>query len=77
MGQVHTLIGGLHLKDATEEECVAIAERLAAFNMSHIWVNHCTGEQAFSILKARLGDVVCWAGGGFVGTLSPLVSKAR
>ncbi|MGE4580622.1 MAG: MBL fold metallo-hydrolase [Desulfuromonadales bacterium] len=74
-GQIHTVIGGLHLKDATAEECEELAERLTAFNLSNLWVNHCTGELAFDILKARLGSMVAWAGSGFTGRLPALKSS--
>jgi len=76
-GQVHTLIGGLHLKDASPEECEELAERLAAFQLSNLWVNHCTGEQAFDILRSRLGTMVRWAGSGFTGNLPALKSSLR
>lgn len=73
-GRVHTLIGGLHLKDASPGECEELAERLTVFQLSNLWVNHCTGEQAFDILKSRLGPRVLWAGSGFVGKLPALNS---
>lgn len=76
-GQVHTLLGGLHLKDATPSECEELAERLAAFHLSNLWVNHCTGEEAFDTLKSRLGPMVCWAGSGFSGKLPALKPTPR
>ncbi len=63
--RIHALIGGLHLKDCSDSEVLALAKALRPFSISHLWVNHCTGEGAFVLLRSELGDAVEWAGGGF------------
>jgi len=49
-------IGGLHLFRMSEQEVNAIADKLAACKIEHIYTGHCTGQKAFDILQTRFGD---------------------
>ena len=53
---VYAYIGGLHLFKRSDEEVHALGKEIAATGIQHIFTGHCTGEQAFGILKAELGD---------------------
>ncbi len=70
------IIGGLHLGDAPDEDCQKAAELFESAGIKHVWVNHCTGDQAFEILKKHLGDKVEWAYSGFSVEL-PELNKQR
>lgn len=67
---VYALIGGLHLGASPHGEILRTAEQLR--DIGHFWVNHCTGSEAFGVLKSALGPQVEWAGAGFEATLPPL-----
>lgn len=61
--RVSTLIGGFHLIDGfpnqyeTENEINEIAEQLATtYPDVHFYTGHCTGENAYHLLKNRLDD---------------------
>ncbi|HKK01773.1 MAG TPA: MBL fold metallo-hydrolase [Desulfuromonadales bacterium] len=71
---VYAVIGGLHLKDASPGYCRELAETLRPMAISHLWVNHCTGRDAFEVLREELGKAVEWAGSGF---RCPLPSLGR
>jgi 7,8-dihydropterin-6-yl-methyl-4-(beta-D-ribofuranosyl)aminobenzene 5'-phosphate synthase len=62
---IYAVVGGLHLYGLEKDQVKKIAERLKDYNIQHLWVNHCTGEKAFEILKEELDIDVKWAGGGF------------
>ena len=49
-------LGGLHQFKAAPAQVKALAERLAAMETGHIYTGHCTGDEAFRILKEVLGD---------------------
>ena len=50
--------GGLHLFRLGAAEVNDIAARLSAAGIGCIYTGHCTGDEAFEILKSRLGDRV-------------------
>ena len=55
MWPVHTVVGGFHLLDGqeTEEELTILAQRLKAnYPKTQFYTSHCTGDKAFTILKA-------------------------
>jgi 7,8-dihydropterin-6-yl-methyl-4-(beta-D-ribofuranosyl)aminobenzene 5'-phosphate synthase len=51
-------VGGLHLYKSSEAEVRALAERIRETGIRKIITGHCTGEEAFVILKEELGDVI-------------------
>ena len=53
---VYAYVGGFHLYKRTPEEVEAFAERLENCGVERILTGHCTGDEAFAILKARLGE---------------------
>ena len=53
--KVYAYVGGFHLYKKTAAEVEAFAERLAGRGVERILTGHCTGDEAFGILKARLG----------------------
>ena len=68
--------GGFHLmnprtKKMTEpgESVRAIAKRLLARNVARFWTGHCTGDEAFAVLKDEMGDRVAQFATGGVITL--------
>ena len=49
-------MGGFHLYRKPPEEVAVFADRLETCGAEKILTGHCTGDEAFAILKARLGD---------------------
>ncbi len=54
--RVYAYVGGFHLYRKTPEEVRAFARRLAAAGAEKICTGHCTGDEAFGILKEALGE---------------------
>jgi len=52
---VHTLIGGFHLKDNTQEEINDIITKMKLLNIMKIAPTHCTGKLATEIFKQEFG----------------------
>ncbi len=62
---VKALLGGFHLADPftgrmlePEEDVRALAEALEIFGVKAIFTGHCTGEEAFRLLRAKWGDTL-------------------
>ncbi len=51
-------LGGLHLFNKTDEEVLQFARLVKERQVGHIYTGHCTGEHAFELLKAELGEKV-------------------
>jgi len=64
-GDVCGYVGGLHLYKMTEEELSVLCEELLQTPVRHIFTGHCTGDHAFSVLKARLGERIAQFSSGF------------
>ena len=62
---IYALIGGFHLYNKTEEEVRAFASRLKNCGVEHLLTGHCTGEEAFRILREELGEKVQYFSVGF------------
>ena len=56
--KVVALIGGFHLYNKSEKEVRAFAEAVKETGSETLVTGHCTGEEAFSILREELGDAV-------------------
>lgn len=56
--EICAYLGGFHLYKSSEEDVKALAERVKETGIKKIITGHCTGEEAFRILKEELGDVV-------------------
>lgn len=54
--RILALVGGFHLYETPDEEVRALAARLKAANVEHIYTGHCTGDRAFAILVEELGE---------------------
>ena len=54
--KVYAYVGGFHLYRKTPEEVLDFARRLEADGVEKIFTGHCTGEEAYGILKRRLGE---------------------
>ena len=53
---IYAIVGGTHLMRATPAEIDALANVLAAqYHTPRLFLNHCTGKQAYLQLKKRLG----------------------
>ena len=59
-GQKNVLayVGGLHLYRLTDEELHELCRQLKACDVGQIITGHCTGDHAFEVLRAELGDRV-------------------
>ncbi len=55
--KICAFIGGFHLYKSSGEEAKALAERIKETGITRIITGHCTGEEAFQILKNELGDI--------------------
>ena len=53
---VHTIVGGLHLKNATPSRLDQSANILKQFKVKNLYLMHCTGEKAVAYLKERLPE---------------------
>lgn len=56
--QICALIGGLHLFQTDEDGVRALAGDIRSTGITQVITGHCTGEEAFAILKEELGDRV-------------------
>ena len=56
--KVYAYIGGLHLFRLNAAEVGKTADRLAESGLEKIYTGHCTGDEAFSVLKEKLGERV-------------------
>lgn len=66
---VHALIGGLHLYKTAPEDVRALAQRIRELGIHHVYTGHCTGDEAFAILKTELGEAIQQFHSGFVAKL--------
>lgn len=51
-------VGGLHLSKLADDEVRDLALRMRETRVEHFFTGHCTGERAFELLKAELGERV-------------------
>lgn len=56
VSKVHTVIGGTHLKDASEERLWRTVAALKELDVQKIGVSHCTGLPAAALLAEEFGD---------------------
>ena len=56
--EICAYVGGLHLYKSSEEEVRALAERLKETGIKRIITGHCTGDEAFMILREELGGII-------------------
>lgn len=54
--QIYAILGGFHLYKSAKDEVKAFAERVKMTGIQKVYTGHCTGEEAFAILKEELGD---------------------
>ena len=52
----YAYVGGLHLYKFTDAELNDICKEIKNSGVDHIFTGHCTGEHAYSILRAELGN---------------------
>ena len=62
---VAAYLGGLHQYRSTEQEVQSLAALLMEQKVGHIYTGHCTGDEAFRILKKELGDKISQFSSGF------------
>jgi len=55
---VRAYVGGLHLFRLSEQEIETVADGLATCGIRMLYTGHCTGEQAFNLLKSRFGEKI-------------------
>ena len=56
--EICAYVGGLHLYKSSPEDVRALADRIKETGIKKIITGHCTGDEAFTILKKELGDVI-------------------
>lgn len=54
--EIYAYIGGLHLSKLSKEEVEDLADRIKDLGVEKIITGHCTGEEAYGILKEKLGE---------------------
>ena len=62
--RVYALIGGLHLYKASDEEVLALAEKIRQTGIEKVYTGHCTGERAVELLKRELNRSISAVGAG-------------
>lgn len=56
--EICAYVGGLHLYKSSEAEVRALADRIRETGITRIITGHCTGDEAFMILKEELGGII-------------------
>ena len=56
--KVYALIGGFHVFNKTEAEVRELARKIKDTGIEYVCTGHCTGKQAYGILKEELGDML-------------------
>ena len=56
--KIRALVGGFHLFGKKAEEVRAMAQRIRETGIQEIYTGHCTGKEAYVVLKAELGAMV-------------------
>lgn len=64
--EIHTVIGGLHLLQTSQENVEEIAEILKKIGVRQICPTHCTGDNSIAALKAAFGEGYISGGTGKV-----------
>ena len=54
--KIAAVIGGLHLRHASEERILATGVALRDFDVGEVITGHCTGRKAYTLLSEVLGD---------------------
>ena len=54
--KIHTIVGGLHLRNASEERLQKTADYLRSSTVKNLYIMHCTGENAIASLQQLLPD---------------------
>ena len=63
---IRTIVGGLHLCHATDEEIAQTGDFLRQQNLDRLVLLHCTGEAAGAKLKETLSRPVVWGSAGSI-----------
>lgn len=64
--QICALIGGFHLFESTRAEVMDFARRVRDTGIRTLITGHCTGQEAYDLLKEQLGDRISQLKTGFV-----------
>ena len=56
--EICAYVGGLHLYKSSEKEVRELADRIKETGITKIITGHCTGDEAFAILKEELDDII-------------------
>jgi len=54
--RIHTVVGGCHLVDASNERILKTIDALKEMNVQHVGVSHCTGLRAGAMMANAMGD---------------------
>ena len=68
---IRTIVGGLHLCHATDDEIERTGDFLRQLNLDRLGLLHCTGEAAGARLKEMLSCPVVWGAAGLILTCLP------
>ena len=58
---IHTIVGGLHLRNASSERLHKTAEYLKKNQIKKLYIMHCTGENAIAALREMLPDTLVYS----------------
>lgn len=54
--KIYAIVGGFHLHRSSRQEVLALAERIRETGIEKVVTGHCTGDEAYLVLKEVLGD---------------------
>ncbi|MCG6929580.1 MAG: MBL fold metallo-hydrolase [Desulfofustis sp.] len=63
--KIHTVIGGLHLLNASQQRLEQTAQALNSFDIGQLIACHCTGDEAFAYLEKRVNCKIMQGYAGF------------
>ncbi len=55
---IYALIGGFHLYNKTEDEVRTVGRALKEYGIKYVCTGHCTGDEAYAVLKEELGEIL-------------------
>jgi len=56
--KIHALIGGFHLYRCKEEDVFHLADQIKGTDLQVLYTGHCTGKEAYDVLKSELKDKI-------------------
>ena len=54
--KIHAIFGGFHLFESSTDDIKGLADRIKQTEIEEIYTGHCTGKEAFAIMKEIMGE---------------------